>query len=37
LHLNLPHPTEPAGDRVPEAEFPIHFPKLKLWRKPGHA
>jgi hypothetical protein len=37
LHLNLPHPTEPAGDRVPEAEFPTHFPKLKLWRKPGHA
>jgi hypothetical protein len=37
LHLNLQHPTEPAGNRVPEAEFPTRFPKLVLWRKPGQA
>ncbi|MBZ5525150.1 MAG: DUF4240 domain-containing protein [Acidobacteriia bacterium] len=35
LHLNLPHPTEPAGDRVPEAEFPTRFPRL--WRRSGKA
>ena len=31
LRLNLTHPAEPAGDRVPEAEFPTRFPKL--WRR----
>jgi Protein of unknown function (DUF4240) len=33
LHLNLTHPAEPAGDRVPEAEFPTRFPKLKLLQR----
>ena len=35
LDLKLPHPAEPAGNRVPEAEFPIQFPKL--WRRSGQA
>jgi len=35
LRLNLTHPDEPAGNRVPEAEFPTRFPKL--WRSSGQA
>jgi hypothetical protein len=33
LDVKVPHPAEPAGRRVPDAEFPTRFPKL--WRKFG--
>jgi hypothetical protein len=33
LDLQIPHPGKPAGDRVPEAEFPTRFPRL--WGKSG--
>lgn len=28
LHLNLSHPDEPTGERVPEAEYPTRYPRL---------